>query len=41
MTRPRSRSGSSQGKVHVEPGSGTAWQLMPGNPFAVFGGLGA
>jgi hypothetical protein len=31
----------SQGNVHVEPGSGTAWQLMPGNPFAVFGGLGA
>jgi len=26
--------------VHVEPGSGTAWQLMPGSPFAVFGGLG-
>jgi hypothetical protein len=31
----------SHGKVHVEPGSGVAWQLMPGNPFAVFGGLGA
>jgi hypothetical protein len=26
--------------VHVEPGAGVAWQLMPTNPFAVFGGLG-
>lgn len=27
--------------VHVEPGSGLAWQLRPRNPFAVFfGGLG-
>jgi hypothetical protein len=27
--------------VHVEPGSGLAWQLRPSNPFAVFlGGLG-
>lgn len=25
--------------LHVEPGSGLAWQLMPKNPFAVFGGL--
>ncbi|HEY3920863.1 MAG TPA: hypothetical protein VGL76_02000 [Gaiellaceae bacterium] len=25
--------------VHVEPGSGLAWQLQPGNPFAIFGGL--
>jgi len=25
--------------VHAEPGSGMAWQLMPRNPFAVFGGL--
>jgi hypothetical protein len=25
--------------VHVEPGSGMAWELMRGNPFAVFGGL--
>ena len=27
------------GKVHVEPGGGVAYQLMPRNPFAVFGGL--
>jgi hypothetical protein len=28
-------------QVHVEPGSGLAWQLRPANPFAVFfGGLG-
>ena len=27
-------------KVHVEPSSGVAWQLMPHNPFAIFGGLG-
>jgi hypothetical protein len=25
--------------IHVEPGGGVAWQLMPSNPFAVFGGL--
>lgn len=25
--------------VHVEPGSGVAWELLPGRPFAVFGGL--
>jgi hypothetical protein len=29
-----------RGRVHVEPSSGVAWQLMPANPFAVFGGLG-
>jgi hypothetical protein len=28
-----------RGVVHVEPGSGVAWQLLPQNPFAVFGGL--
>jgi hypothetical protein len=27
-------------RVHVEPSTGVAWQLMPANPFAVFGGLG-
>jgi len=25
--------------VHVEPGAGLVWQLMPNNPFAIFGGL--
>jgi hypothetical protein len=30
----------SRGRVHVDPSSGAAWQLMPRNPFAVFGGLG-
>jgi len=25
--------------IHVEPGSGVAWELMPRNPFAIFGGL--
>lgn len=25
--------------VHVEPGSGVAWELLPDRPFAVFGGL--
>jgi hypothetical protein len=24
----------------VEPGSGLVWETVPGNPFAVFGGLG-
>jgi hypothetical protein len=28
-----------QARVHVEPGGGVAWQLLPANPFAVFGGL--
>lgn len=27
--------------LHVEPGEGLAWRLMPRNPFALFGGLGA
>jgi hypothetical protein len=26
--------------VEVEPGGGMAWEVMPQNPFAVFGGLG-
>ncbi len=25
--------------LHVEPGEGLAWELLPRNPFAVFGGL--
>jgi len=29
------------GTIHVEPGSGVVWELMPRNPFAVFGGLAA
>jgi hypothetical protein len=29
-----------RGRVHVEPSTGVAWQLLPRNPFAVFGGLG-
>jgi hypothetical protein len=27
-------------RLHVEPGSGLAWEVRPRNPFAVFGGLG-
>jgi hypothetical protein len=27
-------------EIAVEPGSGLAWEAMPSNPFAVFGGLG-
>ena len=27
-------------EVEVEPGGGMAWEMMPQNPFAVFGGLG-
>jgi hypothetical protein len=26
--------------VHVEPGAGLAWEFLPRNPFAIFGGLG-
>jgi hypothetical protein len=28
-------------EVEVEPGGGMVWEVMPHNPFAVFGGLGA
>lgn len=31
---------ATRGHVHVEPSTGVAWQLLPANPFAVFGGLG-
>ena len=34
------RSLDGRGRVHVEPSTGVAWQLLPRNPFAVFGGLG-
>ena len=27
-------------RVEVEPGGGLVWEVMPSNPFAVFGGLG-
>ena len=27
-------------RIEVEPGGGLAWEVAPGNPFAVFGGLG-
>jgi hypothetical protein len=38
----RLRAESPEGaKVEVEPGGGMAWEVMPHNPFAVFGGLGA
>lgn len=38
----RLRAESPQGaKVEVEPGGGMVWEVMPHNPFAVFGGLGA
>jgi hypothetical protein len=38
----RLRGESPQGaKVEVEPGGGMVWEVMPHNPFAVFGGLGA
>jgi hypothetical protein len=28
-------------RIEVEPGGGVAWEVMPQNPFAFFGGLGA
>jgi hypothetical protein len=38
----RLRAESPEGaKVEVEPGGGMVWEVMPNNPFAVFGGLGA
>ena len=33
------RSAPAGATVHVEPGAGVAWQLLPQNPFAIFGGL--
>jgi hypothetical protein len=33
------RSLEGRGRIHVEPSTGVAWQLMPRNPFAIFGGL--
>jgi hypothetical protein len=27
-------------RVEVEPSGGAVWEVMPANPFAVFGGLG-
>jgi hypothetical protein len=27
-------------RIHEQPGSGLVWEVMPHNPFAVFGGLG-
>jgi hypothetical protein len=33
--------GPQDAKVEVEPGGGMVWEVMPNNPFAVFGGLGA
>jgi hypothetical protein len=27
-------------KLHVQPGGDVVWELMPANPFAIFGGLG-
>jgi hypothetical protein len=34
------REAPSGARVVVEPGGGLAWEVMPQNPFAVFGGLG-
>lgn len=28
-------------RIEVEPGGGLVWEVMPSNPFAVFGGLGS
>ncbi len=33
--------GPAGAQVQVEPGMGLVWELMPRNPFAVFGGLGS
>jgi hypothetical protein len=35
-----SREAPSRARVEVEPGGGLVWEVMPRNPFAVFGGLG-
>ena len=41
-TREEARA-SSRGALHgeVEPGGELVWEVAPGNPFAVFGGLGS
>ena len=38
VRRPKRPAGA---QVQVEPGMGMVWELMPRNPFAVFGGLGS
>jgi hypothetical protein len=35
-----SREAPAGARIEVEPGGGLVWEVMPGNPFAVFGGLG-
>jgi hypothetical protein len=34
------RDAPSGARIEVEPGGGLVWEVMPSNPFAVFGGLG-
>jgi hypothetical protein len=35
-----SREAPSGSRIEVEPGGGLVWEVMPSNPFALFGGLG-
>jgi hypothetical protein len=35
-----SRQAPGGSRIEVEPGGGVVWEVMPSNPFAVFGGLG-
>ena len=35
-----SREAPAGSRIEVEPGGGLVWEVMPSNPFAVFGGLG-
>ena len=39
LAKQLEESGPAGAKVHVEPGSGLAWEGAPSNPFAIFGGL--
>ncbi|MEX0817334.1 MAG: hypothetical protein WD027_07795 [Gaiellales bacterium] len=36
----RLRSESPSARIEVEPGGASVWEVMPQNPFAIFGGLG-
>jgi hypothetical protein len=39
LAKQLEETGPSGAEIHVEPGGGVAWQVVPSNPFAIFGGL--
>jgi hypothetical protein len=39
LAKELEETGPAGAEIHVEPGGGLAWQVVPSNPFAIFGGL--